>query len=46
MENKNGEVTVKELPLMRVASCFATGRSPEAEVIGYMESWIARNGLD
>lgn len=47
MENKsNNEIKVKEMPSMVVASCFSTGRSPEAEVIRYMESWIKRSGLD
>lgn len=47
MENKNnGEITIQELPDMRVASCFATGRSPEMEVIKYMESWVNCKGLD
>jgi len=47
MENKdNGKITIQELPAMRVASCFTTSRSPEAEVIKYMEGWINRKGLD
>ena len=47
MENKNnGEISVKEMPQMVVASCFSTGRSPESEVIQYMESWIKRHGID
>jgi hypothetical protein len=47
MENKtNGEIKVVELPDMVVASCFSTGRSPEAEVISYMESWAGRNRID
>lgn len=47
MENKtNGEISIQELPQMRVASCFATSRSPEIEVIKYMESWIKSHGLD
>jgi len=47
MENKsNGEISVKELPPMVVASCFSTGPRPEAEVISYMEGWVRRNWLD
>lgn len=47
MENKtNGEIKIVELPDMVVASCFSTGRSPEAEVISYMESWAGRNRVD
>jgi len=47
MENKtNGEVTVTEMPAMVVASCFSTGRNPEAEVIRSMEGWANRNWLD
>src|SRR5512145_1836948 len=45
-KNNNGEVSIKELPLMRIARCFNTSRSPEAEVISYMKSWLHRNGLD
>lgn len=47
MDNKsNGEVSVKELPAMIVASCFSTGRNPEAEVISYVEGWAKRNWID
>ena len=47
MENKNnGEISIEELPSMLVASCFTTSRSPETEVIKYMESWIKSHGLD
>jgi hypothetical protein len=47
MENKtNGEIKVMEMPAMVVASCFSTGRNPEAEVISYIEGWAKRNWLD
>jgi AraC family transcriptional regulator len=53
MENKtNGlppgqnEITIKELPPMRVASSFSTSRNPEMEVISFMERWAKNHGLD
>jgi len=31
---------------MRVASCFTTSRSPETEVINFLERWALHRGLD
>ena len=47
MENKtNVEICIQELPQMRVASCFTTSRSPETEVINFLERWALHRGLD
>jgi len=47
MENlTNGEIIIKELPSMRVATSFLTSRNPEMEVIGFMEKWVKNRGLD
>lgn len=47
MENStNGEIIIKELPPMRVASSFSTGRNPEMELIRFMERWVKHHGLD